>query len=267
MRWMQRIAVGTSVGLLVLLGAGWAGLRVAPAPFPPPASSAKPPATIAVPPGLPAPVDRYFRTAMGGEAPIVDSAVLTGRGQLRVAGVTFPARFRFTHEAGRSYRHAIDCTWFGLPIMRVNESYVGGRARLELPFGVVADEPKVDAAANLALLGEQLFWLPSITLTDSRVHWQAIDAASARLVVPGVVGEDAFTVTFDEGTGLIQRVDALRYRSATDAAKTPWRIEPLGWHTFHGVRVPTRVAVTWLDEGTPWLTISVEDIAYSSGAP
>ena len=37
---------------------------------------------------------------------------------------------------------------FGIPAMKVNEWYLDGHSRLELPFGVVENEPKVDMAAN-----------------------------------------------------------------------------------------------------------------------
>lgn len=67
---------------------------------------------------------------------VIDSAVVNGRGSVRVAGITFLARFRFTHLAGQGYRHSIEATLFGLPAMRVNETSLDGQARLELPFGV-----------------------------------------------------------------------------------------------------------------------------------
>lgn len=82
-------------------------------------------------------------------------------------GVRFPARFRFTHTAGQGYRHYIEAALFGLPVLRVNETYLDGRARLELPFGVVENEPKIDSAANLGLWAESI-WLPSIRVTDPR---------------------------------------------------------------------------------------------------
>lgn len=150
-----------------------------------------------------------------------------------------------------------------MPVLRVDESYLEGHARLELPFGVVADEPKVDQAANLALWGEAT-WFPSILATDPRVRWEAIDETTARLGVPAHQGEDSFTVRFDPRTGLIRRMEAPRYRSAADEVKTPWRVELLDWQTFHGVLIPSSVALIWLDEGTPWAMFTVEDVAYNT---
>jgi hypothetical protein len=260
---MTRLAVGAAAGLAALVGVGWVGLQLSPAPCPPYLDGTSHRDTVDLPTTLPAPVLRYVRTAIGDRIPRTDSAVLTGRGRLRVSGITFPARFRFAHAAGRAYRHYIEATWFGFPLLRVNERYLDGHARLELPFGTVAGEPKVDQGANLALWGEEAFWLPSVVFADPRVRWEAIDATTARLVVPAGTTEDRFTATFDEATGLLRRLEALRYRSASDTAKLPWRIEPLGWRTFAGMRLPSPVAVTWEDEGTPWLVMTVEDVAYN----
>lgn len=129
------------------------------------------------------PVERYFRTVLGDLVPVVETAVVSGRGRLRFAGLTLPARFRFTHEAGRSYRHDIECTWFGLPILTIVETYLEGHAHLGLPFGVVENDPKTDQAANLNLWGE-VVWFPSILATDPRVRWEPVDGTTARLVVP-----------------------------------------------------------------------------------
>jgi hypothetical protein len=255
--------MSAAVGLGALLGLGWAGLQVEPIPFRPYPHRAVPQETGALPNNLPAPVARYFAEVVGDPAPTITSAVLTGRGRLHLFGVTFPTRFRFTHLAGQGYRHYIECTWFGIPVLKVNESYLDGHARLELPVGIVANEPKVDLAANLALWGEAI-WFPSLLATDPRVHWEAIDATSARLVVPFGESEDRFIVVFDEATGLIQWIEALRYRAASDEAKTPWRIEPRGWQTFAGLRIPSPGAVTWMDEGTPWLILTLEDVVFNA---
>ena len=261
----------TLIGLLaVLVAIGWLGLQVQPKPFP--AYPEQTPAlnTVELPADLPAPVARYYETIMGNQIPVIESAIISGRGKLRVFGLRFPARFRFTHIAGQGYRHYIEATIFGYPVMKVNEWYLDGHARMELPVGVIENEPKIDMGANLALWGESVFWLPSILVTDPRVCWEAIDDTTACLVVPFDSAqdrpfgeeEDTFTVTFDPQTGLIRAMEAMRYREATDEAKIPWRNEPLGWQTFHGFEIPSPAALTWLDEGTPWSVWKIEDVAY-----
>jgi hypothetical protein len=260
---MNRLAVGATSGAAVALGLGWVGLRVQPTGFPAPVGGTAPGERLEVPPGLPAPVARHVRATIGACLPRLDAAVLTGRGRLRFSGVTFPARLRFTHLAGRAYRHEIAATWFGLPLLRVDEAYVDDHARLALPFGVVAGEPKVDQGANLALWGEELFWLPSVLFGDPRVRWEPVDDLTTRLVVPFGAAEQQFTVTFDPATGLLRRLAAPRYRSASDSAETPWQIEPLGWRAFGGLLLPSPVAVTWQDEAGPWLVMAVEDVAYN----
>ncbi len=67
----------------------------------------------------------------------------------------------------------------------------------------------------------------------------------------------------DPQTGLIQHMEAMHYREARDVERNPWRMEPLEWEKFHGLLIPARSAVTWEDEGTPWLIVTVEEMAYN----
>jgi len=110
---------------------------------------------------------------------VIELAVITGPARLQVMGLTFPSRFRFTHVAGKDYRHYTELTLFGLPLLQVNEAYLNGASRLELPFGVTEGEPKIEQAANLGLWAESI-GLPAVFLTDDRVRWQAVDAGTAR---------------------------------------------------------------------------------------
>ncbi|MBU0492778.1 MAG: hypothetical protein KKA73_02970 [Chloroflexi bacterium] len=251
------------IGFLgTVLVAVWLGLRVKPRPFPPYAAPSPAPQWVDLPPGLPAPVSRFYQAIVGERIPLVETAIVTGRAQLRFMGVTLPGRFRFTYEAGQGYRHYIEATIWGYPLLKVNEHYLDHKSRLELPFGVVENEPKVDAAANLGLWGESM-WLPSIFVTDPRVRWEPIDDASARLTVPFGEAEDTFTVTFDPATGLIRTMEALRWKAAASAEKTPWCLDTLGWQTFQGTQIPSPATVTWEDEGTPWAVFTIEDVTYN----
>jgi hypothetical protein len=247
--------------ILVPLVLAW-GLRVQPQPFAAFPQTTQMETAVPLPSDLPAPVARYYQAMMGDEVPVVETAVITGRGTLRFAGITFPARLRFTHDAGQGYRHYIEATIFGFPLMKVNERYLDGQAQMELPVGVIKDEPKVDMAANLGLWGESI-WLPSIFITDPRVRWEAIDDTSAQLIVPFEDGEDTFTAVFDPQTGLLTSMEALRYREASDAQKIPWLLEPITWDTYHGILIPSRSQVTWADESGPWLIIEIEEIAFN----
>lgn len=253
------IALGMG-GVLVAL---WLGLRVQPKPLPPYPERTPPLTLVPLPGDLPEPVTRFYRRiGADGELPEIETAVISLRGMVRVAGVPFPSRSRFTHQAGQGYRHYIEATWFGLTLLRVNEWYLDGHARLELPFGTTEDEAKVDLAANLGLWGESI-WLPSIFVTDGRVRWRTADDLHARLIVPSPAGEDEFSVTFDRQSGLISRMQANRYKQTGDPEKTPWFLEPLGWSKFNGLLIPTPASATWQDEASPWLVITVEDLVYN----
>jgi hypothetical protein len=260
---LKRSAVTAAGGIAALLGIGWTGLQIPPEPFPSYPVPAAGMERVPIPGDLPPPVERYLRLTLGDSLPLIHSAVLSARGRLRISGITFPARLRFTHAAGSAYRHDIEATWFGMPVLRVNERYIDGHARLHLPWGTIADEPKVDQGANLALWGEQAAWLLPVMFTDARVHWRPVDATTARLLVPSSTTDDEFTVTFDPDTGLVRQMQALRYRAATDSAKITWTIEPRAWQVFDGMRLPAGVALTWADEGTPWLVLTMEHAAYN----
>lgn len=259
MKKLLTVVIGAFVTIPVV---GWVGLQVEPKSFPAFPEQTPTLDTVELPADLPAPVARYYKAIIGDQIPIIESAVITGRATVRFAGIRFPARFRITHVAGQGYRHYIEATMFGYPVLKVNEHYLDGKARLELPLGVIENEPKVDMAANLGLWAESV-WLPAIFVTDPRVRWEAIDDNTARLVVPFGEDEDTFTAAFDPQTGLLVRLVAMRWKEATNETKTLWRTEALDWRTFRGIKIPSSASVTWLDEGTPWSMWIIEDVAYN----
>lgn len=258
---MKSFIVLTSI-IMSLALMGWVGLQIDPNSFPLYSAGSSDMITIPMPDGLPASVERFYREVYGDQIPVIESAVISGRGQLRVKGITLPARFRFTHRTGRDYRHYIETTIFGQPLMKVNEHFLDGRSRLELPFGV-SESPKVDQGANLALWAEAV-WMPSVWVTDSKVRWEARDENSAVLIVPFEGMEERITVLFNPQTGLLQAMQSMRYKESNSPHNLLWTNAVLKWENLDGYLIPVDTSVTWSDEVTPWAVFAVEEIVYNA---
>lgn len=248
--------------LLFIIAILWLGLHIQPKHFPPYPGHTQILRTIPVPDGLPAPVDRFYRQVYGDHVPLIVSAVISGRARIRFGPIIFPGRFRFTYSVKHGYRHYIETTFFGLPLMKVNEHFLDGKSRLELPFEVVEGEPKVDQAANLGLWAE-FIWLPSVWVTDPRAHWESIDDETASLFVPFTDTQQSFIIRFDPNTNLLRYLESMRYKDAESKEKTLWINEADGWKTFDDdIYIPDG-AITWFDQGTPWAIFSVGEVVYN----
>lgn len=256
------------LGMIALIMLGWLGLSIQPAPFPSFKAATPTLKTIPLPQNLPAPVERFYRRVYGDQVPLITSVVISGRATIRPipGGPTFPARFRFIHEVGKNYRHYIEATWFGWPIMRVNESYLDGRSRQEMPWGTVDNAPKANQAANLGLWAETLS-MPSVFLTDPRVRWEPVDDETALLAVPFGQASERFVVRFDSQSGLVRFMEAMRYRDADEKAeKILWITESLPGKTIdvYGATLPAVGSATWLDVGRPWAFFTFEEVVYNA---
>jgi len=199
--------------------------------------------TVPVPKGLPAPVEHFFRGRYGNALQIIATAVITGRGTVALGPLKLPIRFRFSHAAGRDYRHYIEAAWFRIPVMAIHERYVGGSERMEFPWGVQENNPKLDQAGNLGMWAELMMWAPAVLATDSRVRWEAVDSDTAFLVVPFGQESERFLVRFDPATGKIQHWEVMRYKNREDG-KQLW------------------INGTWFEgnAGKPWADFRAEEI-------
>jgi len=252
------IVLGILLGLFLI---GWLGFQITPQGYPATGDTGAQMDLIPVPEGLPQPVENFYHEVYGGEMPVVSSAVISGRGTMRIKGLTMPVRWRFTYRAGKDYRHQIQTTWFGLPLLKVNEVYQGGAGRLELPFGI-SEGPKVNQGANLGLWAEAI-WMPSLWLTDPAVSWEALDEHTAVLAVPFGEKHQRFVVRFDPETGMIHMMESMRFKGEESESKTLWLNQVRQWGKKDRNLIPVEVALTWFDEGTPWAILSVDSIAYN----
>jgi hypothetical protein len=266
----MRVIIIVAAAIVALVFIGWLGLQITPRPFAPLSRSGAAGAEhasiaatrVPLPDDLPDPVARFYTELYGNTVPRIESAIISGRARLRIQGIPFPARFRFTHAAGDAYRHYIETTWFGIPVLKVNEHYTDGHARLDLPFGVV-EGAKVDQGANLALWAEAI-WYPSVWITDERVRWEPMDESTAFLVVPFTDEEQRLLVRFDPESGHPSLLEAMRYKGEESTGTTLWLNRVERWGSVGGQTTAARATVTWLDDGTPWADFRVEEVVYNS---
>ncbi len=250
------------VVLIVLIFLIWLGLQIKPKPFEVYGVKTEINDKTDLPDSLPKPVKQFYQKIYGSDYPVIKTAVVSGRQKMRIGGITFPGRFRFIYEAGHSYRHYIQLTFFGVPIMTVNEYFINGKSRLELPFGV-EEGPKIDQGANLGLWAESV-WLPAVLISDVRVHWKAINSETALLYVPFGERRQHFIVRFDPQNRRLQMLESMRFKGNQSKEKILWLNEVKQWGEIDGYMLPRVAALTWFDEGRPWAVFTVEEIVYNA---
>jgi hypothetical protein len=251
------------IGVAVLaLGVAWLGLR-RPAPrFSIPAES-RSLGTVPIPTDLPEVVRRYGQAVFGDSVPVVESAVVVGRATIRRNGLALPARLKIYYDARGDYYHYIEVTWFGFPVMTVNERYLDGHTILDIPGEHVENDQKTDHAANQGFWSEALAWAPSIVFTDERIRWEAISDTSARLILPNADAEEMFTVSFDPETGLISEITTLRYQDSRSNTRLRWANRIVEWGEMNGIQAPVRAQTQWNDE-PPWAEWHIQQIIYNT---
>lgn len=261
MNLLLRTVLIVAASLTALIALGWIGLQVQPASFPVFAQAQGKLETIPLPGGLPAPVARFYRKLYGDNIPVIHSAVISGRAALRPVGpISLPSRFRITHIAGQDYRHYIEATIFGIPILKINESYIAGSSRMAMPWGTTENDPGANQGANLAIWAEAM-WFPAILVTDPRVHWNTVDDVTATLSVPFGERTETFVARFDPQTNLLSYFESMRFK--TDQ-KVLWLNEARVWGELAGSTVLKSSAVIWMDDGKPWANFEVEAIVLNA---
>jgi hypothetical protein len=247
------------VGLL-----GWLGLQVQPQSFPAYPNKTPHLETVPLPAGLPAPVERFYRTVYGEEIPVIKTVVIQGRGIMKpFMNIPIPARFVFIHNTGKDYRHYFEATLFGIPVMKVNEGYIDGASFFEGPMGKYYDDANSNQGANLALWAEAV-WFPALWVTDLRARWEPVDEHTALLYVPYEEGEENFLVRFDSQTGLIDMMEAMRYRDPGEGKpKILWIARTEASQQVAGTKINSASSVIWLDQGKPWAYFNLEELVYN----
>jgi hypothetical protein len=108
--------------------------------------------------------------------------------------------------------------------------------------------------ANLAVWAEA-GWFPAVWVTDPRTRWQAVDEHTAILFVPYDGSEESFVVRFNPETGLVDLMEAMRFKGNEDTHKVLWIT-----NETQTAGQPNVSYVTWLDDGKPWAAFTVEKL-------
>jgi hypothetical protein len=154
-----------------------------------------------------------------------------------------PVTFWSEHRVGWSGLQLLGVSWFGLPVLRGRDFYSDGRGEMHIGRQRVSG-PEIDQGENLFVWAEVAL-VPSVLVTRPGVRCEA---------------EDEIVFRFDPRTGLIREGRAMRYRES-GGPKIGWRVGYLGWRRFADVTFPSRITVTWEDQGRPWFVMDVDGVA------
>ena len=207
-------------------------------------------------PGLPAPVQRYFRAALTEGQPLVAAVELAHHGRFNVGESTDQWKPFVSTQRAATQRPGF--VWDGAVMMlpglpvRVHDAYVAGEGRLHpavlgwWSLAKLRDRDEVARGELMRYLAEAA-WYPTALLPSQGVRWEAVDDRAARATLQD--GALAVTLTFRFGADdLIASVRA-EERGRTVGGRsvpTPWEGRWSQPERRDGMVVPRVGEVAWL---------------------
>lgn len=206
--------------------------------------------------GLPAPVQRYFRTVLTDGQPMIAAVDIEHRGTFNL-GASTPLWRPFTSRQ-RVALHRSGFVWDGrvavLPGLNVHvhDAYVAGEGVLNpalLGLFSLADLRGGGEIARGELMRfvAEAAWYPTALLPSQGVRWAPIDEYSARATV--VDGDITLSLDVEfakDGTMRAVRADARGRTVAGEVVMTPWEGRWSDLRQRDGMRVPVGGEVAWL---------------------
>ncbi|MBN1284607.1 MAG: hypothetical protein JXB47_04345 [Anaerolineae bacterium] len=258
--WAAGIA-GAALG-----GAAWFGLKVPPAPFPPPDDAGRDLDAVDLPDGLPDPVLRYYRAV--ALFPRVTSVYASGRGRRRIVAGRLPAwapvRWRLYLEPGGQFRREIDFAWLGQPVIRRRDEIIDGAAKTVVG-GQTLTGDAVHRAGHTTLWVYTLAFCPTALLTLPGVEWEPVDGATARLHIPQIDSHaPPFTLFFDPASSALTRVYTGRFHERS-GRYYPYQVTFGPRRSLGGTSLTNQVGAAW--GGDFYMHMDVEDVRRNVALP
>jgi hypothetical protein len=206
--------------------------------------------------GLPAPVQRYFRTVLQDGQPIITAATIEHTGTFNMSE---------TGEQWRPFTSTQQVTtqrpgfvWAGriamlpgLPAL-VHDAYLAGEGILHATLaGLVSivDMRDTDEVARGELMrfAAEAAWYPTALLPSQGVQWRAVDDTTADATLSD--GDLTLTLRFGfTAEGLIEtvRAEARGRAVGADVIPTPWEGRWSDYAERNGMLIPLEGEVAWL---------------------
>lgn len=256
--WIARTAAA-------LGGVAWLGLKVPPAPFPPPSDFGRDLGVVDLPEGLPEPAHKYFQSV--ALLPRVTSVFASGRGGFALGQgglrIWAPMRWRAYVEPGRQFRWESELTWFGRPVVGGCDEIVAGVARSTQGWQTLAGEA-THKAAHTALWLYTLAFAPSALFALPGVRWQPLDRTAARLIFPYRDDEWTFSLFFDPASGTLTRLTTHRFKPEIGAFR-PYQVRFGERRSLGGTSLPSWLETAWV--GVPSTRLTLEQVRYNVELP
>jgi hypothetical protein len=221
---------------------------------------------FSLPDDLPTPVTRHLLAVLGINPPLIQSALMWGRGRIKTRGIWMPIRFRCHYKDNLHYLKQMQLTWFGFPISSNYKLHKSGSASSGMnasdnPY--TSDDEKHQN--DWITLWAESMWMPSILFSEQVARWEAIDEATAWLIVTNNSSTEPILARFNPHNGLIEEINTLRHRKP-GGEKINWQAAYTQWKPFHRLLLPGKIVIAWEDIGT-YAWFNLEGVEYNPHIP
>ncbi|MEO5737351.1 MAG: DUF6544 family protein, partial [Variovorax sp.] len=207
--------------------------------------------------GLPAPVQRYFRTVLKDGQPSIAAATFELAGTINMSSSSGENWKPFT-STQRAVIHRPGFLWNGRVSMlpgltaHVHDSYIAGVGTLHAAMLGLFTVAQTQGGGEIAR-GElmryfaEMAWYPTALLPSQGVRWEAVDERSANATLADGAITSTLLFRFDED-GLIMSVhaDARGAGVGKGMVMLPWDCSVSDYEWRNGIRVPTCGEAAWM---------------------
>jgi hypothetical protein len=221
---------------------------------------------------FPEPVKKWLRNSGTLGKPFISSGMVTQIADMKMKPeqenwLTATA-IQYTTIDHPAFIWSVDVKMNSLVNFQGRDKFEDGKGemliKLNSLFNIVNERgKKLDEASLQRYLGEMV-WFPSLALSPY-ITWEQIEENTVKAIMTykGTSGTGTF---YFNTMGDVTKFSSLRYKgNETEAKRYDWEMNILGYKTFEGIKVPSKMTSTWKldDKYWTWLKLEVTDIKYN----